>query len=285
MQVAPIFVDMPGTRRRVARLRRYVKGTLLDGNEFRCPHEDACRRSTKRGYQFREETMSHVGRRFDMFLGEKPLRVMVVGQESGLPKDPESPWGHKVTMQARYHQIHDVTGLQKRYYAEPGRQGRNPHMRGTTLALRTIFGSGPGDDFDGEHVNPVNGKPFHCFDGFALVNRLLCSAGPIKTSKGSPSSTMLNNCAKHFAATASILEPTVVILQGALVAKWVAPLLEPGRIYHEHLHEAYLGEQRMLVCSFSHPSAHGALRWGDQPHAPYMQEVVVPTIREARRRL
>ena len=94
--------------------------------------------------------MSHVGRRFDLVRGGKPLRVLVVGQESGLPKDPRSPWGRKVGMEARHQQIHEVTGLQKRYYAEPGHEGRNPHMRGTTSALRTVFGKGLGHDYEGE---------------------------------------------------------------------------------------------------------------------------------------
>lgn len=285
VQALPISVDLEATRRRISRLQRYVKRSLLDEGEFLCPHFEACRRSIKAGHQFREGTMSHVGRRFDLVCGGQPLRVMVVGQESGLPKDPRSPWGSKVGMEARRHQIHDVTGLQKRYYAQPGLQGRNPHMRGTTSALRTVFGKGLGNDYEGEYIHPMNGRPFHVFDGFALVNRLLCSAGPLQTSKGRPTATMLNNCTQHFAATASILQPTLVILQGSLVAKWANAVLEPGRIHSQYLHEAHLGGQRMMVCSFSHPSAHGPLRWGDEPDSQYMREVVTPTLREALRRL
>jgi hypothetical protein len=284
VQETVISVDVAETRRRTNRLRRYVKRTLLDGDEFICPHFKACRESIKPGHQFREGTMSHVGRRFDLVLNGKPLRVMVVGQESGLPKDLSSPWASKVGMTARSHQVHDVTGLHKRYYAEPGHPGRNPHMRGTTSLLRTVFSKGLGDDYEGELVTPVNGNPFHIFDGFALVNRLLCSAGPIKTSQGRPTRTMLGNCATHFAATVSILEPTLVILQGSLVAKSMSDVLMRRRAYSEHLHEAQIGAQRMLVCSFSHPSAHGAVRWGDQPRSAYMQEVVVPTLRAALRR-
>jgi hypothetical protein len=96
---------------------------------------------------------------------------------------------------------------------------------------------------------------------------------------------MLDNCSKHFAMTASILEPTVVILQGALVAKSVATILKPEQSHGKYLHETQLGEQRMLVCWFSHPSAHGALRWGDQPQSPYMTEVVAPTLPAALRQL
>lgn len=188
-------------------------------------------------------------------------------------------------MDARYRQVRDHSGLQRRYYGEPGHQGRNPHMRGTTSALRTIFGLGLGVDYRNEFVHPVNGRPFHIFDGFALVNRLLCSAGPVNSSQGRPTSTMFHNCAQHFEATAAILEPTLVILQGGSVAKWTNTVLRPGRFYGEHHYEAHLDGTRMIVCAFSHPSAHGELRWGDQPDSPYMLEVVTPTLRDAVRRL
>jgi hypothetical protein len=39
-----------------------------------------------------------------------------------------------------------------------------------------------------------------------------------------------------------------------------------------------------MVCSFSHPSAHGSVRWGDKLDAPYLVDVVVPTIRKALQR-
>ena len=44
-----------------------------------------------------------------------------------------------------------------------------------------------------------------------------------------------------------------MILQGSLVAKWVNAVLEPERIHGEYLHEAHVGDQRVMVCSFSHP--------------------------------
>lgn len=155
-----ITVDLPATRRRIARLQRYVKQTLLDDGEFLCPHWAACRGSSKEPYQFREGTMSHVGRRFNLAVNGKPLRVMVVGQESELPKDSASAWGSRVSMESRHQQIHDGSGLEKRYYASEGRPGRNPHMRGTTSVLRLIFGAEAGEDYDGEFVRPANGRPF-----------------------------------------------------------------------------------------------------------------------------
>lgn len=87
MPAPTISIDLTSTRRRTSRLRRYVRHTLLDGSAFICPHLGACRASTPASHQFREGIMSHVGRRFDLRLDDKQLRIVVVGQESGLPKD------------------------------------------------------------------------------------------------------------------------------------------------------------------------------------------------------
>ena len=283
MQTAPtIQINAAATRRRIAALRQYVEGNLLRRDQFVCPHYDECLRSRRPGDEFREGTMSHVGKHYDLRLDGQPLRIVVVGQESGWPKDAHGQlFARRVTLDDRYKQVHDVSGIQRRYYAESGFPGRNPHMRGTTSALRVLLGKELGSDYDGEVVRPANGRPFHLFDAFALVNRLLCSAGPAHSSQGHPTRTMLSNCDIHFGATMRILEPTLVILQGKAVAKWARGVLAPGRAHSEHLHEAQVGHRRVLVCTFSHPSAHGPLRWGDRPDAPYLIDVVVPTLRQA----
>lgn len=224
--------------------------------------------------------MSHVGRRFDLFLDGIPLRIMVVGQESGYPKgQPEL--AARVTLDARYNQIHNGSGLSSRYYRSNGHSGRNAHMRGTTSALRILMGAGLGAENNGETIHPAIGRPFHIFDGFALVNRLLCSAGPEGSSSGHPTSTMFRNCTQHFAATIRILEPTIMILQGRAVAKWAMTALDAGKRYSANLCDAYLDQHRIVVCELSHPSAHGDLRWGDRPDASYLTETVMPTLLEA----
>jgi hypothetical protein len=278
----PVSVDLPATRRRITRLHRYVESNLLSEGQFICSHFQQCRKTRRQGDAFREGIMSHVGRRFDLTLGGEPLRIVVVGQESGLAKGPSADiFGRKVTMETRYRQTLNGSGLERRYYAQDGYPGRNPHMRGTTTALRLLLGTGLGTDYEGEFVRPIKGQPFHLFDGFALVNRLLCSAGPPGGSQGRPTSTMARNCGIHFAATLSILEPTIVILQGAKVAKWAAGVLAPERLQTEYLYEAIHDGRRVVVCSFSHPSAHGSVRWGDRPDAPYVAKVVAPTLQAA----
>ena len=273
-----IYVDLAHTRRRIAQLQEYVEDKLLRRGRFVCSHykDNTCPDSIRREHVFYEGTMSHVGRRFDLFRGDKPLRVVVVGQEAA-----ES----KVTLEDRYLTVHKHTGLERHYKAEDGYPGRNPHMRGTTSALRVIFGKAPGTDYDSEWVYPLNGKKFHIFDGFALVNRLLCFAGPEGSSQGRATLTMLNNCGDHLTETLSILQPTILILQGKAATTWSHTALTRGRDYSRfpELREAHLGKQRMVVCTFSHPSAREELRWADLG-CGYLKTVVVPTLREALRR-
>jgi hypothetical protein len=277
-----IEFDTRATRNRIQRLRRYVDSKLLYSTGFICSAQEECRSSCSPGDAFREGTMSHVGKRFDLRLNGRPLRIVVVGQESGWPKDPKlQHLARQVTMEDRYRQIHDTTGLARRYYTEPGHQGRNPHMRGTTSALRVLLGTGLGSDYPGEFVHPARGKPFHIFDGFALVNRLLCSAGPPESSQGRPTTTMFRNCGSHFAATMSILQPTLVISQGRKVGKWVDEVFPRDVPHGQYLHEAHTDYGSVVVCTFSHPSAHGSVRWGDGVGAPYLVEVVAPTLTEA----
>lgn len=144
-----------------------------------------------------------------------------------------------------------------------------------------MLGKGLGSAHLDEFVHPAGGKPFHIFDGFALVNRLLCSAGPPTSSQGRPTSTMFRNCSSHFAATMAILQPTLVIAQGRAVAKWVDQLYPRDHPHGAHLHEARTNYGKVLVCTFSHPSARGSARWGDRLDAPYLADVVTPTLTEA----
>jgi hypothetical protein len=235
---------------------------------------------------FREGIMSHVGRRFDLTIDGRPLRIVVVGQESGWPKGAGARRrGRRVSLETRYEAVHDISGLQRRYRAEPRHPGRNPHMRGTTQALRVILGKGLGARHEDEFVTPTNGRPFHIFDGFALVNRLLCSAGPVGSSEGHPTPAMFANCQEHFGATLRILEPTIVIVQGRRVDKRTREAFELRRSLSDNLNEVHFEGRRALLCTFTHPAAHGALRWGDSLDDPYLRKVVVPTLEEAVHRL
>jgi hypothetical protein len=278
-----VDVDPAATRRRRERLQEYVASNLLERQRFICGHKAACSKSRIEGDVFRPGIMSHLGRRFDLRLGGKDLRVVVVGQEPGLPSGPDARrLGSKVSLDDRYTQVRTESGLNSRYYADAGYRARNPHMRGTTSALRIIFGHGLGSDDAGEWITPVHGHAFHIFDGFALVNRLLCSAGPEGGSRGRSTTTMRDNCLEHFEATLAILDPTLVVLQGALVAKSSTKALPVDRELSPYLYESRgASGRRLMVCRFSHPAARGLLRWGDRLDVPYLNDVVVPTLRQA----
>jgi hypothetical protein len=238
------------------------------------------------GDRFFEGQMSHVGHRFDLRVNGRPLRVVVVGQEMGWPREPGArSVASLVSLERRHGMILGKSGLGRRYYADKHHESRNPHMRGTTSALRIIFGKGLGLRHEEEFVYPVRGRPFHIFDGFALVNRLLCSAGPVRSSLGRSTRTMRDNCLEHFVATLRILEPTLVVLQGRGVDLWTRSVFTRERSYGEHLHRASFEGRKLQLCTFSHPSARGGLRWGDSLEAPYLREVVVPTLRKAVRHL
>lgn len=172
------------------------------------------------------------------------------------------------------------TGIGRRYYATAPYRGRNPHMRGTTSALRVLFGKGLGSDWESEFLLADNGEGFHLFDAFALVNVLLCSAHPPRSAVGTSTEVMRRNCLTHFEATIKVLEPTVLILQGQGVQSWVAPAIRRAEEVGPFVSRVSIAGVRMLAVRFSHPSAHGKLRWGDRLDAPYLVDVVDPTLRQ-----
>jgi hypothetical protein len=273
------------TRRRIARFRRYMDQHVLGPDGFVCHRFSECRRSRRKGDSFFQGQLSHVGHRYDLSLDGRPLRVVVVGQEYAFNSIVDGRLKRRrVTLDERYRMI-EVSGLDRRYFATAEHPSRNPHMRGTTQALRLLFGAGLGSDHEGEWIEPAEGHEFHIFDGFALVNRLLCAAGLPGDGQGRSTRTMRENCLEHFNASLEILEPTVLILQGEGVQSWTADALSDEEPITPYLSWAQHAGGRALVCRFSHPSARGDKRWGDRTHSPYLLEVVRPTMRAVRRRL
>lgn len=282
-QSGPILsADLAATEARVGRLREYMEKAVLGPGGFCCPEYAACRGSIRESDRFFAGQLSHVGKHYDLSLDRKPFRIVVVGQEYGLwsAKGDGAEWS-SVTLDERYRMIHDGVGLQTRYYADAQHRGRNPHMRGTTTALRILFGKDIGADWDGEFVTTKEGARFHIFDGFALVNLLLCSAGPPNSSQGRSSSVMRSNCLSHFRVTLDLLEPTLIILQGRTVSKATVALFGDERRVSNHVAVMVQPWGQVILCRFSHPSARGNFRWGDRLDAPYLTEVVEPNLRRA----
>ena len=101
-------------------------------------------------------------------------------------------------------------------------------MRGNTGSpiLRLLLDRRPGTDDEGERLFGADKGTAHIFDGFALVNALLCSAVKKppegrKAGKGASSPLMRKSCARHFRRTMEILKPTVIVAEGQGVRSWI----------------------------------------------------------------
>lgn len=270
---AGLRADPAATARRLRALHDYMDASVLGPKGFICSSLEACRGSVRGDNLFFEGQLSHVGRHYDLERGGRELRVMVVGQEDGSTRT-------RVSLEQRYEKIHGNSALTRRYAAEPGHERRSFHMRGTTSALRVIFGKELGITWEDEFVQDADGQSFHMFDAFALVNALLCAVHPPGSAEGRGTKVMRRNCLRHFDATMRTLQPTLLVLQGEGVQDWIAPALGVMEQRSSHLAEAHPAGGRVVVCRFSHPSARGKLSWGSLG-APYLREVVEPTLRLA----
>jgi hypothetical protein len=267
-------------RRTAARRRRLAADMaqhVLDGTAFVCRHRRDCKASCTNRL-FYEGQLSYVGKNYDLEVGGRPLRIVAVGQEYGTSQT-------RVGLSERSNQI-----LRS---AAAGFRGRNPHMKRTTSILRLLLGREPGSDPDGEAL--LGG---HIFDGFALVNQLLCTSlreardrAAFGGGKGASSSTMRSNCALHFLRTLEILEPTVLIVQGQGIRRSLSATLglpaEPpvnARTGRPLIETITVGGAVTRLLTFDHPSAGGKSGyWGASPASHYLTAKVSPAIAAFRR--
>ena len=189
---------------------------------------------------------SHVGKHYDLSAGGRDLRIVVIGQEYGQT-------AVKVDLEARTAMFDKSAGK--------GFRGRNPHMRGTTSILRLMLGRRLGTDDDGERL--FGKGTAHIFDGFALVNALLCSAvgkppEGMRAGMGASSRLMRKNCARHFRKTMEILEPTVIVAEGQGVRSWIGGPLglgaKPASTYDGPARPeiARIAGERVDILTFNH---------------------------------
>lgn len=264
-----IAIHPSRTKQRIDELTAYCAANVHDGCGMTCIHEQACRAS-KASNWFYEGQLSHVGRNYDLEINGKPLRIVIVGQEYG-------HWHRFVSLAGRTEMI-ATTSANARF------AGRNPHMRGTTSLLRLILGREIGNDREGEQLGDG-----HLFDGFALVNALLCSSldAPRDPSQfgggsGRSTSTMRRNCSTHFLRTLEILEPNLIVLQGQGVRQWVGGDLHVGQRGAVQATGRINGHD-VDVLTFDHPSAGGQSGyWGRSTRSAYLRETVVPAVAQWR---
>ncbi|MCB0063527.1 MAG: hypothetical protein KDE19_15500 [Caldilineaceae bacterium] len=262
------------TAGRYAALAAYYEQSVLRGETFLCRHCTACKASyTTEDGRYSEGQLNAPGTHYDLTVDGKPLRIVVVGQESG------TGLAHTTMADRRAAIAH--TAAEQRFVAEPGHAARTQHMKGITNVLRLLFGKGLGTNYADEFIELEDGRAVHLLHCFALVNYLLCSAHSTKRSKrGESTTTMRRNCNEHFRATLEILEPTVVIVEGKAMWPNVRRAFDSIAVVDGVIHRATLGQREMFVLSFTHPSAMHPYNWGVNASAPYLLETVVPMIRE-----
>lgn len=263
-----VTCDRQKTEERRRALEQYLTANVL-ADQFICTHFRECRSSHAEA--FYEGQLHHLGRFYDLLFDGLPLRVVVVGQEYG--HEPA-----RVHSEARYQMIMH-SGLYCRFKAEGDYEARNPHMRGTTNALRLLFGIPLGTDHESEFMT-VDDERFHLFDAFALVNYLLCSAvGNDGKTRGLATSTMMKNCQHHFQHALRILEPSVVVVQGKTFWPWIQSAFDSVTHQAHEVHSARLGPLQMFVASFTHPSAPSyPHNWGTNDQTPYLLQTAAPSI-------
>lgn len=272
--------DPQKTAGRIDELNEYVHRNLLTDGKFVCEHYQACRASGPK--VFYEGQMSHVGKHYDLTVGGRELRIVVVGQEYGQRSC-------LVDLEARTAMIDGSAGKDF--------TKRNPHMAGTTSILRLLLGRQAGKDSQGEKLFQHGARTGHVFDGFALVNYLLCSAltdtpKGMNAGKGCSTQKMKQNCAKHFLRTLEILEPTVIVAEGQGVRRWIGGPLGLGEKHPTQYDGPATPETTCLagkpvdILTFNHPSASGRSGWwGKSPKSKYLRLVVEPTIERWRSRV
>ena len=256
-------VDREASNRRKARLESYLSDEVWNPRHgFICQSGPDCHSSAaKCGASFYEAQGHMVGPYYDMEVGGRPFRVVVLPMETGEPKQ------HR-TIDQRTKDVLDS--------AELSFGQRNPHMKGVTFALRLAFGL-PVDE-DVEHIRLDDGSRVHLFETYAMTNLLLCSAVDEGTMKSRSTSIMRRSCARHMRATIGILQPTLVISQGAGLRPTLEATLGVRKAVTDDVALCDLDGNQFVWVSLRHPSRGN---WHSLKCA-YLHEVVVPAITAGR---
>jgi hypothetical protein len=200
-----------------------------------------------------------VGPCYDLHADGKPYRVLVLPMETGEPKQ------HRTVEQ----RTKDVLDAGRATFRE-----RNQHMQGVTFALRLAFGLPVDEDI--ERIQFEDGSSAHLFEAYAMTNLLLCSA--VIGTQSKATGTMKASCSRHLRATIGVLQPTLVISQGAGLDKTLRATLGVTEWKTPYIATCDLDGNRFVWVSLKHPSRgnwHSLQCW-------YLRAVVVPAITEGR---
>ncbi len=243
---------------RYNRLKDYLSAALYEEDRrFKCTHHLACAASCKDGKTLQTGEAPGVGDYYSLMVDGKPLRIVVVGISIG--------WVDVATDGKILHSLEERTRKVHRADFRPD----NPHMRGTILALQTLFGQEAYVNKDGRHSAELFG--LRLVSGlvnlsmcYAMANRVACSAGPASKRSDMTTPLMHENCEEHFFNYLDILEPTVIIVQGKEIS----------------MPEKYAANNEAtkppFILQFPHPSARG-LKWSSHNDKEY-QKTVAPEL-------
>lgn len=258
-----ITVDLAISAARKDALEAYLADHVWNtASGFHCTSAFMCRPSAeKRGAAFYEAQGQMVGPAYDLTVDGQSLRVLIIAMETGEDKQ------HR-TVEQRTTDALKAAQIKFRQ--------RNPHMRGVTFALRIAFGL-PVDDDDAEYLNLDDGTRVQLLEAYAMANLLLCSAVVEGTMNSRSTGMMRASCSRHMRATIAILQPTLVISQGAVLDETLRASLGVTEPHTANLATCQLDGHRFLWASLRHPTR----SWHSLKH-PYLHEVVVPTITSGR---
>lgn len=263
-------VDRAASTVRIAALQDYLAAHVLDTRgSFICSSARSCKTSAERrpGTAFLEAQGHSVGPAYDVATETgAPFRVLVIPMEVG----GSNPDNRHRTVEQRTQDILTSGSLPFR--------ARNPHMKGVTFALRLAFGLPVGDE-SAEHLRFIDGTTAQLFSCFAMANLLMCSAVATGTMSSRSNSVMRANCSRHMLATVEILQPTLVISQGAGLQSPLRTALGVTRALSPNLSECELNGHKFIWASLHHPTRN----WSALTH-PYLHDTVIPTIEQARSR-
>lgn len=265
---APLFiVDRAASKARAERLQTYLAEQVLTSRgEFICSSARSCKASLRRADSAFLEAQGHaVGPCYDLATVDGvPLRILIVPMEAG----GNDPAYQHINVAQRTSHI-EARGAQ-------AFRARNPHMKGVTLALRLAFGL-PVDDPNAEYLQFADGTTAQLFSCFAMTNLLLCSAVATGTMHSRATAVMRANCAQHLVETVKILRPTLVISQGEKLDKTLRESLGVTATMSPNLADCTLQGNGFTWVSLHHPTRN----W-EALSRPYLREVVIPTINQAR---
>ena len=236
---------MNSHRKYAARLRRLYDGREIGVSNFACCHLRSCRAAAReKNRELCLGAEAHVGSKYGT-----PIRLVVVSLDTG-----GRPRAKGKDLAARRSEVQKVISSKT-----------NPHMKGTLQILKQLYGV---------HEEKREGDILR---RFAMINSAKCSGRD--ANMNTVPNKLYNNCREHGRAELSVLDPQLIITQGALarnmlelqdiseeemwehvpksrlmwgdadVGGWICTQA------HEHLKYWPNGEQSVLVLQAPHPSA------------------------------